>query len=63
MPAAREELSLDSVALLKSILDREDWELLFDHLADGQEQPPEYFGQGDRVVVLGKEASRSRRAV
>lgn len=29
-----EGLSLDSVALLTSILDREDWELLFDHLAD-----------------------------
>jgi ketosteroid isomerase-like protein len=33
MPA--EERSLDSVALLKRILDREDWELLFDQLADG----------------------------
>jgi ketosteroid isomerase-like protein len=79
--------------LLRSILDREDWELLFDHLADDvvfevtipdgtpisgqfrgkravvehfknlgniaefrQEQPLEYFGQSDHVVVLGTES-------
>jgi ketosteroid isomerase-like protein len=85
--------SLDSVALLKRILDHEDWELLFDHLADDvvfevtipdgtpisgqfrgkravvehfknlgniaefrQERPLEYFGRGDRVVVLGTES-------
>jgi ketosteroid isomerase-like protein len=97
MPA--EGRSLDSVALLRSIFDREDWELLFDHLAedvvfevtisDGtpisgqfrgrravlehfknlgniaefrQEQPLEYFGQGDRVVVLGRESSEVKKS-
>jgi ketosteroid isomerase-like protein len=94
-----EELSLDSVALLRSILDREDWELLFDHLADDvvfevtipdgtpisgqfrgkravvehfknlgniaefrQEQPLEYFGQGDRVVALGRESFEVKKS-
>jgi hypothetical protein len=62
MPA--EGLSLNGVALLRSILDREDWELLFDHLAAEfrQEQPLEYFGQGDRVVILGTESFEVKRS-
>jgi ketosteroid isomerase-like protein len=94
-----DEPSLHHVTLLRSILDREDWKSLFDHLADDvvfevtipdgtpisgefrgkraviehfknlgniaefrQEQPPEYFSRGDRVVVLGKESFEVKKS-
>jgi ketosteroid isomerase-like protein len=84
---------MDNIALIRNVLETEDWPLLIDHLADDvifkvtvpdgtpisgefrgkqavvdhfnrlgsllefrQEQPLQYFGEGDRVVVLGKES-------
>jgi ketosteroid isomerase-like protein len=84
---------MDNIALIRNVLEIEDWPLLVDHLADDvifkvtvpdgtpisgefrgkhavvdhfnrlgsllefrQEQPLQYFGEGDRVVVLGKES-------
>lgn len=83
---------MDNIALIKNILENEDWQMLIDRLADDvvfkvtipdgtpisgelsgkqavadhlmnlgnllefrQERPLEYFGGGDRVVVLGRE--------
>jgi ketosteroid isomerase-like protein len=83
---------VDNTALIRNVLETEDWPLLIDHLADDvvfkvtvpdgtpisgefrgkravvdhfnrlgsllefhQEQPLQYFAEGDRVVVLGKE--------
>jgi ketosteroid isomerase-like protein len=84
---------MDNIALVRKVLESEDWPLLIDHLADDvvlkatipdgtpisgefrgkqavvehfqrlgsllefrQEQPQQYFGDGDRVVVIGKES-------
>jgi ketosteroid isomerase-like protein len=84
---------MDNIALIRNVLETEDWPLLIDHLADDvifkvtvpdgtpisgefrgkqavvdhfnrlgsllefrQEQPLQYYGEGDRVVVLGKES-------
>lgn len=90
---------MDNIALMKSILEREDWQMLIDHLADDvvfkvtipdgtpfsgelrgkqavadhlmklgdllefrQEKPLEYFGGGDRVVVLGRESFEVKKS-
>lgn len=90
---------MDNIALMTSILEREDWQMLIDHLADDvvfkvtipdgtpisgelrgkqavadhlmklgdllefrQEKPLEYFGGGDRVVVLGRESFEVKKS-
>ena len=84
---------MNNVALVRTLMEAEDWQPLIDHLADDvvfnvtipdgtpisaeirgkkgvvghlrnlgeflefrQEQPPQFFGNGERVVVLGKES-------